>query len=254
MPLAGHIESWVNRIKGKYMKTLLLILSLLFIISFEAKSEDILKEIKFEGDNYKYLIHLPKNYQSNQKYSLVLAFHGGGGNYEIQSKYYNWKEQADKSNFIVVFPNGSGPRLFKKLKTWNAGKCCGQASNKNKNHIGYIKALLNKLKNEISYDESRVFATGMSNGAMFSYRLACDLPGVFKGIAPVAGTINTNECNGVNEKTSLFLIHDINDQHVLFNGGCGPKCRTDVNYTSVPETIKFWTQKNSCGKFKNIIE
>src|SRR5262249_17362954 len=55
--------------------------------------------------------------------------------------------------------------------------------------VGFVRALLDTLEHELGIDPKRIYATGISNGAMFSYRLACDLPGVLAGIAPVAGAM-----------------------------------------------------------------
>ena len=56
---------------------------------------------------------------------------------------------------------------------------------------------------------------GMSNGAMMSYRLACDAADIINGVGAVAGTDNTLSCNP-KETTPIMHIHAINDDHVLY--------------------------------------
>jgi polyhydroxybutyrate depolymerase len=89
----------------------------------------------------------------------------------------------------------------------------------------------------------------MSNGAMFSYRLACEMPEAFRAIAPVAGTDNTVTCTPASP-VSVLHIHARNDTHVLFTGGAGPDAFRDeskvTNFTSVPETIARWVRRNGC--------
>lgn len=57
------------------------------------------------------------------------------------------------------------------------------------NDVAFISALLDKLESKYKINIDRVYATGMSNGAIMSYRLACELPDRFAAIAPVAGTL-----------------------------------------------------------------
>ncbi|MEQ1722916.1 MAG: poly(3-hydroxybutyrate) depolymerase, partial [Pseudobdellovibrio sp.] len=96
-----------------------------------------------------------------------------------------------------------------------------------------------------------IFATGMSNGAMMAYRLACELPETFAAIAGVAGTDNTTECKS-SKPISVLHIHAKDDDHVLFDGGAGKnafKDRAQINeFTSVKDTIAKWVKINSCNE------
>ena len=49
------------------------------------------------------------------------------------------------------------------------------------------------MERQANIDPRRIFGTGMSNGAMMDWRLACELPEI-RGIAPVEGTDNTPNC------------------------------------------------------------
>ena len=46
----------------------------------------------------------------------------------------------------------------------------------------------------VNVDPKRVFATGMSNGAMMCYRLAAELSNRIAAIAPIAGTMAIDNC------------------------------------------------------------
>ena len=49
----------------------------------------------------------------------------------------------------------------------------------------------------------------------------------------------------------VLHIHALDDTHVLYNGGAGPDAFPDptkvTDFTSVPETINRWTQRNGCN-------
>ena len=65
---------------------------------------------------------------------------------------------------------------------------------------------------------ARVYATGMSNGAMMALRLGCQT-NTFAAIAPVAGTLMT-DCSHA-QPTSVLQIHGTADDRVPYNGGPG---------------------------------
>ncbi len=79
---------------------------------------------------------------------------------------------------------------------------------------------MKKTQSQLSIDPNRIFATGMSNGGMMAFRLACEMSDVFKAIASVAGTDNTVVCKP-SKPLSVVHIHARDDDHVLFVGGAG---------------------------------
>ena len=122
---------------------------------------------------------------------VVFAFHGGGGDMQLMAgDHYGLVAKADSAGFIAVFPNGYSRFPRGKLATWNAGHCCGAARDTGSDDVGFVRAMVAQLRQRASIDTQRIFATGMSNGGMFSYRLACEMADVFRAIAPVAGTDN----------------------------------------------------------------
>ena len=71
--------------------------------------------------------------------------------------------------------------------TWNADNCCGYAHRQNVDDVGFISALIEELVADYQVDPSRVSVTGFSNGAMMTFRLACELSGKIAAAAPYAG-------------------------------------------------------------------
>jgi polyhydroxybutyrate depolymerase len=203
-----------------------------------------------EGLKRRYLVHVPKGYDASKPTPLVVALHGGGGSMEIQSNdaYYGLITKSDQSGVIVVFPNGYSRRRTGKLATWNAGECCGAARDEHANDVGFVRAMLGDVRKSLNIDAKRIFATGMSNGGMMSYRLACEMSDEFRAIASVAGTDNTRTCRP-KKPMSVLHIHAKNDTHVLFEGGAGPDAfKPAVNdFTSVPSTISKWIELNACA-------
>lgn len=206
--------------------------------------------LQHDGLDRAYLVHIPVGYRVDMPSPVVFAFHGGGGNMTLQaSEHYGLVAKADSAGFIAVFPNGYSRFPGGKLATWNAGLCCGAARDSGVDDVGFVRAMWEQLTARVNVDRRRVFATGMSNGGMFSHRLACEMADVFTAIAPVAGTDNTVQCRP-SRPVSVLHIHAKDDDHVLFDGGAGPNAFRDeskvTEFVSVSDTITRWTQRNQC--------
>ena len=124
--------------------------------------------------------------------ALVIMLHGGGGNAANAVNMSQFNALAAKEGFIVAYPDGSG-RMYPNLLTWNAGHCCAYAMEQKVDDVGFISALIDKLVTERKVDPSRVYVTGMSNGAMMSHRLGIELSDKVAGIAPVVGALFGDE-------------------------------------------------------------
>jgi polyhydroxybutyrate depolymerase len=202
------------------------------------------------ADRY-FIVHVPKSYLPKKSSSLIMALHGGGGDMNIQynQKFYQLVSASEKFGFIVTFPNGQSPVASGKLATWNAGRCCGDGRDLDVPHVNILRDIVARIKVLLNVDPAMVFAIGMSNGGMMSYRLACEASDVFKGIASVAGTDVTTHCTP-SRAISVLHIHAKDDEHVLFTGGMGKEAFRDpkkvTEFTSVPDTIAKWIQINSC--------
>jgi len=196
-----------------------------------------------DGLKREYIVHVPAHAPSGQPAPMLLALHGGGGDMDYQADNYGLKQKADEAGFIVVFPSGYSRFPSGILATWNAGNCCGQARDKQVDDVGLLRAVIERVSRQTSIDRNRVYATGMSNGAMMAYRLACELPTMIRGIAPVAGTDNTKICNP-SLPVPVIHFHAKDDDHVLFSGGAGQAAFRNreavTDFTSVPATIAKW--------------
>jgi polyhydroxybutyrate depolymerase len=193
-----------------------------------------------------YLLHLPT--PARERPALILSFHGGGGNARQHQRYVQLDAVADREGFLVVYPFGSGP-FRDRLLTWNAGGCCGAAMRLNVDDVGFVRALLEDLALRIAYDRSRVYATGLSNGAMMSYRLAAELPEAIAAIAPIAGAMMLGSQVPHHAKPVLH-IHSVDDQRALYAGGLGPPfplTAVRVLHPSVEARLALWARANGCS-------
>lgn len=172
---------------------------------------------------------------------LVVMLHGGFGNGAQAERAYHWDSESDKGHFLVAYPDGLG-------RAWNAGSCCGMPGRTGVDDVGFITAMVGAIEQQIPVDLSRVYATGMSNGAMMALRLACETD-MFAAIAPVAGTLLT-DCSRA-RPTSVLQIHGTADDRVPYGGGPGKAFAANgtarVDGPSVPSVNATWRGIDACG-------
>jgi polyhydroxybutyrate depolymerase len=164
-----------------------------------------------------YLYHRPKDDDGKTPRPVVIVFHGGGGNAENAVRMTSLDAKADAEHFIAVYPNGSGP-IDGALLTWNAWNCCGPALDEHVDDIAFVRAMVERLEQDFAIDRKRIYATGLSNGGIFTHRVGCELSDIFAAIAPVAGALNTEDCKP-DHPVSVVMFHGTADQHVLYDGG-----------------------------------
>ncbi|HEX7834203.1 MAG TPA: PHB depolymerase family esterase [Pseudolysinimonas sp.] len=139
-----------------------------------------LHTLTFDGEPRQYRVYVPRSLDDTVS-SLVVMLHGGFGSGEQAELSYGWDRQAETSGLIVAYPEGIG-------RSWNGGGCCGPAMKRDIDDVGFIEAMVAEIGSGLEVDPTRVFATGMSNGGIMAYRLACESD-LFAAIAPVAATM-----------------------------------------------------------------
>jgi len=193
------------------------------------------------GRMRQYFIHVPPAYDGKAPLPLVLVLHGAVQSPEGIERMSGMSAKADQEKFLAVYPKGTGW-----LPTWNSGACCGYAMENHVDDVGFLAALIGTLERDYAVDPKRVFATGISNGAMMSYRLACELANQIAAIAPVEGAQDL-DCRPSNA-VSVIVFHGTADWLVPFEGGSTPfqvgSWRSD---TSVSATVAFWVKQNGCA-------
>ena len=187
------------------------------------------------GHDRTYRLYKPKGLPASA--SLVVMLHGGFGTDAQAERSYGWDELADSSKFVVAYPGGLN-------RAWNVngGGCCGRPAKQGIDDVGFITAAIADIKRNLSIDASRVYATGMSNGGMMSYTLACDTS-IFAAIGPVSGT-QLDPCPSPHP-VSVMTIHGTKDPLVPYGGGPG-RGFAHINGPPVPESNAFWRKVDQC--------
>jgi polyhydroxybutyrate depolymerase len=213
------------------------------------------------GLTRRYLVHVPSSYNNKTSAPLILVFHGGGGNAEDSVGYFNLNEKSNEEGFIVVYPEGTGYMINERLfGSWNGGTCCPPAYDNNVDDIGFIKKMIDELKTNFNIDNNKIFSTGMSNGAIMSYGLACELSDTIAAIGPSGSIGHFNECNQT-RPVPVLHFHGEADPCAKYYGceectsclgeifvalGANIKLKK-TKVISVPEFINQWRTRNKCS-------
>ncbi len=190
--------------------------------------------IEVGGRQRSFRVYTPAGVAANAP--LVVMLHGGFGSGAQAQRAYGWDELADRERFRVAYPDGVG-------RAWNAGGgCCGEPGREEINDVAFVERMVANIE---GIDTQRVYATGMSNGAMMSYRLGCDSR-VFAAIAPVAGTL-LGACRAP-APIPVLHVHGLKDVNVRFDGEPGTGVAR-IDGPPVPDVVKLW-QANGGGEVK----
>ena len=188
---------------------------LLFLSSL---AQNINRTIIVDGLQRQYIIHLPPGFHMLKKMPLLFALHGGGGTAKSAVSFYNLEALADKNNFIVVYPDAvnkawSIPGMATRVKDYDTVV----------NDLHFMNVLLDTMISIYKGDSQKVFLTGISRGAMFSYYLADAMNERITAIAAVSGGISQMQLPAYSFKKpiSVLMINGTKDPLVNYDGGYG---------------------------------
>lgn len=199
-----------------------------------------------------YHLFVPANYNPAKAAPLVFVLHGGGGSGEKMFESSDMHEIAERENFLVVYPDGA-TRGEDGMDTWDIGRA-DEADNGEAepwDDISFMRKIIAETGDRYSIDPARIYATGISRGGMFSYRIACEMADVVAAIAPIAGAMemDTRLCNPA-ASVPVMHIHGTEEENVPFGGGSGRLTKNE--WSPVMPGLAFWKAHNRCSNDKTV--
>ncbi|HVH42870.1 MAG TPA: hypothetical protein VM925_11025 [Labilithrix sp.] len=189
--------------------------------------------IAVEGVSREYLLAVPKTFDVERAYPLVLVFHGDGEDGARMRELYTF-DAASGAEAIVAYPTGSD-------RTWNV-----QAPSATNRDIKLVDALVTALSSKFLIDRDRIFGTGFGSGAVLVNKIACRKTGFFRAIVSHAGGApvenedpesgiwpsGLTKCFGQDGGVAAMIVHGEDDDQVSPDDG-------DFNAT-------YWGSINGC--------
>jgi polyhydroxybutyrate depolymerase len=194
------------------------------------------RTLSVSGVQRSYLLYRPSQPRGASGLPLVVVLHGGSGTAAGIARHTGFTKLAKAEGFAVVYPQGIGRR-------WNDGR----GIHAGYDDVGFVRALLDTLQRELDVDSRRIYVAGISNGAVFAHRLACDLPGTFAAIAAVAGAFPARMASTCTRATpvAVLAMQGTADPLMPYRGSADPSRRGAV--LSAERSAAFWAQIDGCG-------
>lgn len=220
------------------------LLSWLLLAALLAPDEKhtVVKTIDVGGLKREYRLHVPPSYDKAKPPALVLVFHGGGGNARQQERFSGFSDLSDKEGFIAVYPDAVE-------HNWNDGRGVETIKSQKDgvDDVAFVKAALDEIARETPFDPKRVFACGISNGAIFSHYLALKADRVAAIGCLVGGIAEPVAKDFKPEKpVSVLIMQGTDDPLVPYDGGAVARNRGRI--VSTADAVKTWIGVNGCGE------
>ena len=196
--------------------------------------------VTVDGLERTYRVFVPPTLDRRRPVPLVMALHGGNNSVEDMVRTTGFDKEASAGEFIVAYPEAT-------LRAWNAGRCCGSAPRRNPDDVGFLTQVLDRLAADYPVDRSRVFLTGVSNGAMMAYRFACERADRVTAVGVVAGAVTVDDCRP-SRAVSVLEIHGTEDTLIPYLGGTpeAPEAQTGHPYPATPAMVQRWAEIDGC--------
>jgi polyhydroxybutyrate depolymerase len=208
----------------------------LVVMSTAADAGSIDRRIDVHGQSRTYTLYVPAGASGNKSMPLVIALHGGLGQGRAMASLSGFSQLADREGFLVAYPDGLR-RHWRDGRTMPEGLVADDADD-----IGFMSALIDDAAKLQAVDPKRIYATGISNGAIFSNYLALKLGDRIAAIAPVAGGIASEVAADFHPAApvSVLMINGRDDPLVPYDGGAVGK--THGSIVSTERALQLWLE------------
>lgn len=171
----------------------------------------------------------------------VLVFHGGQGDGSKIAEQTDFDRVAADAGPIVVYPDSTG--------YWNDGR---PETARGVDDVAFVRRLVEHLVQQEGADPKRIYATGASNGGMFTLRLACEAADLIAAAAPVIASFPeqyVSRCRP-SRPIPVLMINGTEDRLIQWEGGPilqGRNRGAGGRVIPVIDTFRFWERNNACS-------
>ncbi len=189
------------------------------------------------GVEREFILGLPSNYDAQQKYPVVFAWHGAGGtdvqvawggtsSFDVFGGYYGLRFLSNQNAKPMIFVAGQG------LDANDAGSGW---PNTNGQDVAFTQAMVTWLESNFCVDPAHVFSVGMSYGGIMTNTVGCKMGDVFRAIAPMSGIgpgfgFGSPGCVG---QVAAWVAHGSQDTTVPVEAGMASR--------------DYWAKANHCS-------
>lgn len=194
--------------------------------------------------NRTFAVTVPSNYDPSNPSPLLFVFHGIGMDGELLKSRTKFDSLTFDQRYIIVYPNSI-------YGAWTDGCDCNLSDQKRVDDLAFVDFLIDSMKKAYAIDTTRIYGWGVSQGAAFLQRLACERAEKFAAFSSYLGTLRyfaARECIP-NTSVNIQIVNSTNDPDVLWNG----LDLLPYSFLSVPDVIKKWSGINACSDSASVI-
>jgi len=175
--------------------------------------------------------------QTTSPPAVIIDMHGTFGSSNGQRSISGFDSLVEQEQLVIIYPDSTG-------NEWTVYGFGNGADDS-----GFLRALVNAVDEEIDIDNSRVYATGHSNGGTMAQSLICNSADVFAAIvsfdAPIPASV-LPPCT-LDSAVPLMLVRSRVDELIPFNGGMTESVDgQSVEVLSAEDERDVWAASNSC--------
>lgn len=160
----------------------------------------ICRTLAVDGYPRQFLVYVPPRVQ--QPAPLVFMFHGSGGTGPQFLRISGWREMADESGLVAVFPTGLPYFVLEEQRVgtkWNDFSLAREVGLNRRapgypesapwpaDDVKFTRAMADDVRSIVPLDSSRLYPSGFSNGAAFVARLSVEASDIFAAAAAHTG-------------------------------------------------------------------
>ena len=179
------------------------------------------------GGPRRFRVYVPASLGSAAPRAVVVALHGGGGQGLATSEPGQhplavFRTVADREGFVVAYPEGSV------AKDGNLGWTDCRSDNlqaSDADDVGFLQAVVTRLRADYSLPASRIFMSGTSNGAQMTLAFAALATDDLAAIAVSSGNLPETPLPGActtgpSHPIPALFTHGSADPAMPYGGGC----------------------------------
>jgi polyhydroxybutyrate depolymerase len=242
----------MRRAPGCYTICLILFGMMPYLPNAQAGLERGLK-LNVDGIERSYDLYVPDQ-KKQLKRPLVVLYHGHFGSSDVmtgvnrnKAPYKLWLKLAEQNNFLVAIPNGE--KGSDDRRGWNDCRA-DTTTNPETDDVKFTLKLIETIDQTYPVDQSRIYATGASNGGNMVIRLAMEVPEKFAAVAAIiASNPAQTECIEKRKPISVLFMNGTDDPLLPYQGGQVGKDRHERGTVrSTWESVNYWVQVDGTDK------
>lgn len=186
-------------------------------------------------------VYVPDSYDPEIPLPLICVLHGYGNSGAGMNDYYGFLPLSEEYGFIYCFPDGTMNPASARF--WNATDACCDFYDSGVDDSGYLRALVDEIRTQLSVDPRRIHFAGLSNGGFMSHRMACDHADIVASIVSQAGATWYDPANcAPASPVHVLQVHGTADNVVLYGGGF----LNGEPYPGAVTSVEQWAASGGC--------